>query len=301
MAELQEWNVTETWLDLHCALGEGPFYDKASGIVRFVDIKQKRVHLVSLAEGPPSLRTIQLDVPVGVTCNIAGVDPRQRILIGVKTGIAILDLETESYEMISSFSEPPNDRLRGNDGGADPHGRFWFGNMTDFPSGDCQPEGSLYRFDEKKSPEVFLTGLTIPNGVGWSPDKKTMYFTHSSEGKVYAFDYDLETGDVSNKRILYDHLGSADPDGFRVDAQGNIWHAVYGEGRVLKISPQGKLVGQVILPTRNITCVQFAGTELVITTASDDSGDDQKSKTYGGAVFKVDVNVEGLDLFDFKL
>lgn len=162
------------------------------------------------------------------------------------------------------------------------------------------PPGSLHCFDGKDSNEEILKDLTIPNGVGWSPDKKTMYFTHSTPQQVIAFDYDTDTGDVTNKRVFYQHDGTGDPDGFRVDVEGNIWHAVYGESRVLKISPGGKLIGQINLPTRNITCVQFAGTELIITTAADDSVD-ETSKALGGAVFRVDVGVGGLELFDFKL
>lgn len=160
--------------------------------------------------------------------------------------------------------------------------------------------GSLYRFNGKSAPEEILQNLTIPNGVGWSPDRKTMYFTHSTPQQVLAFDYCTDTGAVTNQRVFYQHDGSGDPDGFRVDVEGNIWHAVYGESRVLKISPDGKLIGQITLPTRNITCVQFAGTELIITTASDDSGD-ETSRALGGAVFRVDVGVQGLELFDFKL
>lgn len=146
-----------------------------------------------------------------------------------------------------------------------------------------------------------LKGLTIPNSVGWSPDNKTMYFTHTSAGEILAFDYSTDTGAISNQRVFYRHDGPGGLDGFRVDVGGNIWHAVYGGGRVLKITPEGRLVGQVLLPTRNITCVQFAGTELIITTASDDDGDDEVSRALGGAVYRVDVGVEGLDLFDFKL
>ena len=159
--------------------------------------------------------------------------------------------------------------------------------------------GSLHRFDGKGGREELLGGLTIPNTVGWSPDNKVMYFTHSSAQQIFAFDYDTESGVVTNQRPFYKHEGSGDPDGFRVDVGGNIWHAVYGESRVLKISPEGKLIGQIKLPTRNITCVQFAGTELFITTAADEDGD-ELSRRMGGAVFRIDVGVEGLPLFDFQ-
>lgn len=299
MASLKEWKIEKPWLETGCGLGEGPFFEKETNSIRFVDIKNKRIHWAPLSGDTASVETLQLNVSVGVTSNIAGVDPRERILIGIKNGIAVLDRKTGKYDLLAEFAKP-NERLRGNDGAADPHGRFWFGNMTDFGFGGCEPEGSLNLFEGKSLKEQVLKDLTIPNGVGWSPDNKIMYFTHSSAGTVHAFDYDTETGAFSNKRDFYKHDSDADPDGFRVDKQGNIWHAVYGEGRVVQISPEGKVIGQVKVPTRNATCVQFAGTELVITTAADEDGD-ETSKKFGGSVFKVDVGVEGLDLFDFKL
>jgi len=136
----QEWHVTEPYLHLHCALAEGPYYERATNSLRFVDIKKHRVHWVNLAEGPSSVTTVQLDVPVTVTADIEGVDPRERILIGVKYGIAVLDRKTGKYEYVARFAESDNERLRSNDGTADPHGRFWLGSMTDIGL-DLQAEG----------------------------------------------------------------------------------------------------------------------------------------------------------------
>ncbi|CAM1505249.1 Fc.00g108860.m01.CDS01 [Cosmosporella sp. VM-42] len=301
MTGLQQWTVEKPWLETHCLLGEGPFYEKATKTVRFVDIRKKQLHTVSVAGGLSSLQTIQLDVCPTVTANIAGVDPEDKILLGMKFGVAVLDRKTGEYELLDKFNEPHNERVRSNDGAADPHGRFWLGSMTDFGLGAFQAEGSLFRFTSS-SREEFLKDLIIPNSIGWSPDHKTMYFTHSSARQVHAFDYDLDTGSVSNQRLFYQHEGPGEPDGFRVDVDGNIWHAVYGEGRVLKISPQGEKIGEIKLPTRNITCVQFVETELIITTAADGADDaEELSKEYGGAVFRVDVGTTGLELFDFEM
>lgn len=139
---LQEWHITEPYLHLHCALGEGPYYEAETNSLRFVDIKKKRVHWVNLDEGPASATTVQLDTHVTVTADIEGVDPRERILIGVKYGIAVLDRKTGKYEYIARFAEGDNERLRSNDGAADPHGRFWLGTMTDIGL-DLQPEGKM--------------------------------------------------------------------------------------------------------------------------------------------------------------
>lgn len=129
-----------------------------------------------------------------------------------------------------------------------------------------------------------------------------MYFTHSTAREVLAWDYDPSTGKQSNQRVFYRHEGPGEPDGFRVDTEGNLWHAVYGESRVLKLSPEGKLIGEVRIPTRNATCCELVGGgELVITTAGDGDSDDKESRRLGGAVFRVNVGAEGTPRFAYKL
>ncbi|KAK4200489.1 hypothetical protein QBC40DRAFT_326800 [Triangularia verruculosa] len=302
----QVWEVKTPYLNLHCGLGEGPYYEPATQTVRFVDIKNKKLHTVSIND-PTDLTTLTFNEPVTVTADVEGLDPTDKILIGAKQGLAILDRKTGEYLYISKIEGEGLDRIRSNDGAVDPQGRFWMGSMTDFGKGDFRPEGSLFQFSQSQPPKVALTSLTIPNSVGWSPDHKTMYFTHSNAREVIAWDYDPSpaSGDtltLSNKRVFYQHVGKGEPDGFRVDVEGNIWHAVYGESRVLKLSPEGKLIGEIRLPTRNITCVEFVGEELFITTAGDDdAADGEESKELGGGLFRVHVGVTGVGHDLFKL
>jgi len=126
-------------------------------------------------------------------------------------------------------------------------------------------------------------------------DQKTFYFVHSTEKRIIAFDYEAATGDLSNERVFWEYDGDGDPDGFKMDTEGNIWQAIYGDSCVIKISPEGKVIGRVDYPTKAITCPVFIGTELWVTTAG---GDEEK---YGGGVFKVDVGISGLKDFKFKL
>jgi sugar lactone lactonase YvrE len=301
--ELQIWDVAEPYINLNCKLGEGPFFEKQTNSLRFVDIIEKRIHYFSLSEGPSSLKTLQLEEPVSVTADVRGCDPRKKILIGVKYGLALLDRGTGKYEYFNKFTEGPGDEaVRSNDGAVDPHGRFWLGSMTDFGHGDFKPVGSLFLFRGMTSRSVVRAGLTIPNAIGWSPDLKTMYFTHTTENKIFAFDYSSLDGAVTNERVHYHHDGTGGLDGFRVDVEGNLWHAIYGEGRVIKISPSGTVVGEIRLPTRNITCPEFVGTELFITTAADDEAEGgRRSKECGGGLYRIDVGVEGVGAFEFRL
>mgnify|MGYP005988217713 CR=1 FL=1 len=129
-----------------------------------------------------------------------------------------------------------------------------------------------------------------------------MYFTHSPTREVFKFDYDLETGDLSNQHLFYKHPTTGEPDGLRVDVEGNVWQAFYGEHMVLKINPAGEVIGKVNLPARNITCVQFVNEDLFITTAAEEDGQVSNQVTkYGGSIFRVNVGVKGVDLFKFKL
>lgn len=145
-----------------------------------------------------------------------------------------------------------------------------------------------------------MPDLTIPNSVAWSPNNTTMYFTHTTTREILAFDFAFPDSLISNQRVFYVHDGVGYPDGSRVDIQGNIWVAIYGEGRVLKISLYGKVIGEIILPTKNVTCVEFVGTELFITTAEDEDGD-VGSRELGGALFRVDVGTTGLRPHLFKI
>lgn len=161
-------------------------------------------------------------------------------------------------------------------------------------------------FDGRKDSVVLKEGVTIPNSVSWSPDGKTMYFTHSSAKTIHAYDFSSDasaTSPLSNERVFYAHEGPGEPDGHRIDVEGNLWTAVYGESHVLKVSGKtGKVVGEVKLPTQNITCVEFVGTELFITTAGMEEGaGSDREVDYSGGLFRVDVGVEGMPPHEFKL
>lgn len=162
--------------------------------------------------------------------------------------------------------------------------------------------GGLYLFDGQKpsGTRKVVSDLKIPNSISFSPDNSILYYTHSTARTIYAYDYGVADGSISNHRVFYKHDGSGEPDGHRIDKDGNMWHTVYGESRVLKISPEGKLIGQINMPTKNITCCEFVGTELYITTANDDDGEG-RSKELGGAVFRVDVGTTGLKHFQFRM
>jgi sugar lactone lactonase YvrE len=192
-SKFQRWTVTEPYLDAHCLLGEGPYYEPATNTLRFVDIKRKQLHTVDLTAGPTSLKTLQLDMPVGVTADIEGVDPSEKILVGGKSGIYVLERKTGKYKLLQRFydTEEKDERLRSNDGAVDPHGRFWIATMNDFWVGPPQAEGefmleskSSYLFTQKDSKHIVspqsFQEVQKPQSGGGSRTMKPLYITSIS-------------------------------------------------------------------------------------------------------------------------
>lgn len=147
-----------------------------------------------------------------------------------------------------------------------------------------------------------IEGISIPNGVTWSKDERTMYIADSPTRNIFAYDYDVETGNISNKRVFFsveDPHGV--PDGEAIDEEGYIWSAVHGLGKVVRISPEGKVVAEINLPTRCITCPVFVDDWLYITSAEEEHPDQFPDSTrYQGALFRCQVGVRGIPVNRFK-
>ena len=190
---------------------------------------------------------------------------------------------------------PDREGVRLNDGKVDPAGRFWAGSMD-----TEQHEGRLYRVDPDGSQHVILDHIGISNGLGWSPDRKTMYYTDSTELIIYAFEYDLETGQISNQRpfiqIPEDPRWIA-PDGLCVDVEGCIWGALWNGYEVVRYDPQGKPILKIEVPAQQVTSCGFAGEnldQLIITTARCDLSDEMLVNHPGaGDVFIYQTDTQG--------
>lgn len=160
---------------------------------------------------------------------------------------------------------------------------------------------AFFRLDPDNTLHKILDGCVVPNGTSWTYDDKTMYWTDTPSG-IFAFDYDSESGAMSNKRIFLKPQGdsktTAAPDGHVMDEEEHLWVSLCGSGKVVRVNPKGEIVAEVLLPDcPNVTCPCFVGTELWITSigAGSDAG------KHGGALFKVDVGVKGKKKPEFKL
>jgi sugar lactone lactonase YvrE len=186
-------------------------------------------------------------------------------------------------------------RMRFNDGAVDSHGRFWAGSCNDDKVVEVKDQGTMFRLDPDGTLHRMVEQMIIPNGTGWNAKDDTMYLTDSPRGIIWAYDFNAETGDISNRRVHFQLDPSiGEPDGFAQDEDDCIWIAVWRGSRVIRINPEGKIIGEISLPTRHVTCAEFVGTELYITTAAEREPEKYpESARYGGRLFKVDVGIKG--------
>jgi D-xylonolactonase len=162
-------------------------------------------------------------------------------------------------------------------------------------------KGGLYRIDLDGTITKLFLGTRTANGMGFSPDLHTFYWTDTTGLRIFRFDYDLKTGAISNRALFYEAPADAGkPDGLTIDEEGNIWSARWNGGAILKIDPNGKLMEKIALPVATVSCCTFGGDDLrtlFVTTAGGSPG----SQTLEGALFKIEVGVCGRPEFLSKI
>jgi len=250
--------------DARAELGEGPVWDDRSGRVHWVDIRAGRVHRFAPAGGSDPV--LELGQPVGSLA--LGADGG--LVVAIRDGFGLVPAGSNRIERVIEV-EKDIATNRMNDGRCDPAGRFWAGTMAD----DRTPgAGSLYRLQQVGGalvPQRMFGGLTIANGIDWSPDGRLMYYIDSPTQRVDVFDFDVEAGAVGNRRVFAE-IPEAEglPDGMVVDAEGGVWVALFWKGRVRRYTPGGAVSMEVEVPVTLVTSATFGGPDLrdlYITTA----------------------------------
>lgn len=281
--------MTERWtaelaLDARADLGEGPVWDARSGELLWVDIMAGLVHRFDPLVG--RTRSFDAGQPVGAAVTRAAGG----YALALRDGFAIAD---EDRVTLVAPVDRERQELRMNDGACDSRGRFWAGTMhLDSTPG----AGSLYRLDRDGEVETVLTGVTISNGIAWSPDDTGMYYVDTPTLGIDGFDFDAATGAIRGRRRLVtieEDAGS--PDGLVVDAEGCLWVALWEGWAVRRYAPDGELLGVIELPVARVTKPAFGGpglADLYITTAAADAPD--PAQPHAGGLFRAHVGTHGL-------
>ncbi len=182
-----------------------------------------------------------------------------------------------------------------NDGKVDPSGRFWAGSMA---KDERAGAGTLYRLDPDRSVTPMVDGLTIPNGLDWSADGRTMFYIDTTTNRVDAFDYDDAAGTIAGRRpaVLVDP-GRGFPDGMTLDAEGFLWVALFDGWGVHRYAPDGRLDRRIEVPAAQVTSVAFGGRdydELYITTGQEGfPAGGLPGQPHAGGVFRCRPGVRG--------
>jgi sugar lactone lactonase YvrE len=278
-------------------LGEGARWDARRDELLRVDIVAGRVYrdLVGPDGDLIPVRAYEVAETVGAAAPIEGADGW---VLAAGRGFAHLS-EDGSVRQIADAA-PEGTRM--NDAACDPQGRFWAGTVAlDSHIGGA----ALYRLDRDGQVELILDGLTISNGLGWSPDGATMYLTDTGPRIIYAFAFDPEQGTISGGRELItvdEEVGS--PDGLTVDADGDLWAAIYGGGRIHRYSPDGALRDVLTLPAAQCTSSAFGGpglNRLYVTTATEHWSDEQRRADPGaGIVYRFETDATGRPARPFR-
>ena len=276
----------EVFLKNVAMLGEGPLWDDRRGVLFFVDIEGKKLHCVTM-DGADS----SWDMPSRI--GTVGLTQSGRLVVALEDGLYLFDPDSAALELFAAL-EADRPEVRGNDGKPDPAGFMWQGTMPMTPD----KVGGLYRVRPDGTAECVIDGLKCANGMGWSPDHKTMYFIDTPSRAVWAFDYDETTGGISNRRVVVDYAQAAPeeggPDGMTVDAEGKLWVAQWGGCQVARYDEiTGEKLMKVEVPAPCTSCPTFGGEhldKLFITTAAFG----KEKFPLAGSVFVADVGVRGM-------
>lgn len=293
MSEIVQYQLHNV-LEARARLGEGPIWDRDEKLLYWVDIYNHRVHQFDPASG----KNVFFDV--GDVVGAIAKATENKFIMALRHQLAFLDTQTGIVTQIVEIeADLPDNRF--NDGKCDPQGRFWFGSMS-----SEKAQANLYRYDPDGSLHKMETGLTVSNGLGWSPDRQTFYLTDSPQQKIYAYDFDEVTGNINNRRIFVDLTGeSFYPDGLTIDSEGSIWSAMWEGWCVIRFSPEGKEMQRIQLPVPLVTSCTFGGEDLqtiYITTASVGLSQAQIDKNfYAGDLFAFKTAIAGLPTYSFAI
>ncbi len=279
--------------------GEGPVWSELEQALYWTDINAFLWQRYCPQSG--SVHFWQFDEPV---CASALTSAPGVFLLALGSKVIKWNAALDSRE---DFCKPeqnvPASRL--NDGRPSPFGDFWVGSMQNNVDEngegrdiDNNSLGTLFRVEKDGSSKIYETGLGISNTLCWSPDQKTFYFGDTMQNAIFQWDYDVASGEITNKRPFFSGFERGAPDGSAIDSEGYIWNARYGGGCVVRIAPDGSVDRVVEMPVSNLTCCTFGGPDLrtlYVTSAR------QQNELRSGSLFVMQVETPGMPENKFQL
>ncbi len=280
--------------DYACQTGEGPLWHPEERAVYWLDIPLGKMFRYDVDSGKHE-QVYEGEMIGGMTLQADG-----KLLLFMARG-AVKTWQQGQMETI--LEEIPDEvETRFNDVIADPAGRVFCGTM---PTKDRL--GRLYRLDPGNGAacdyRIVLEEIGCSNGMGFTPDRSQMYYTDSGVGRIYLFDYDEASGEITNQRVLVQTgEGEGIPDGMTVDAEGYIWSARWDGGCLVRYAPDGTEERRIVFPAKKVSCVVFGGddyTDMYVTTAGGQNKSEEGSGA--GALFRLNLGIQGVPEFRSRI
>jgi sugar lactone lactonase YvrE len=262
--------------------GEGPFWDPANNRLLLVDLLAGAVVEVN-ADGDTSRHELG-----GVAAAIRARRSGGYVLAAENRFVLLGPELTEQQKLPLIFTDP---KIRMNDGGCDPQGRFYCGTMA---YDETPGAGILYRLDPDGSVHVTLRQVTISNGLQWNQAGDTVFYADTPTGRLDSFDFDPAYGVFTNRRTFAEISGGGHPDGMAIDEEDGIWAALWGGSAVHRYDRTGRLDVVVELPVSNVTACAFGGPDLrILFITTSRQGLDPADQPDAGAVFRYETGIRG--------
>ena len=269
----------------HCHLGEGPFYCERRNTLFWFDILERRRHAHDFSNSAQSVLAL-----TEMSSAMAVVDEQHDAIL-TSSGLWLLNIESNAWSPIASI-EADNQITRSNDARVHPSGAFWMGTMGRKAEENA---GAIYHY-RKGNLTTLFDNITIPNGICFSPDGQTGYFTDTLTAKLMRVLVDPDTGlPEATPEVLIDHTGNQGGlDGAIVDADGNIWIALWDASAMNCYSAKGELLKSTALPAMKCTCPAFVNDGKIAVTSAWQGMDDKAkaADTEAGKTFLVHTNVK---------
>ncbi|RUS75139.1 hypothetical protein EGW08_017102 [Elysia chlorotica] len=289
---------------VYSTCGEGPHWDVPSQSLYSVDIQAGTALRWEADTGKQSKITLDGTVSFVVPCDRGGV------VVGHNRSISHVDWDSQALTVLGELDQGTTNRT--NDAKADASGRLWPGTMglEAVPGKVAGPVGALYSMSTDHKLTKQLGSISISNGMDWTDDNSVMFYIDSVPRKVYAFDFDMAAGTISNQRTAVefapDSLSTYGlPDGMCIDAEGKIWVACFSASAVHRFDPEtGKTLQTLKFPATNITSVCFGGKnldELFVTSSQYNLQPSQGVQPLAGSLFRVTgLGVKGRAPYNYK-
>ena len=285
-------NKVELLDDCNNSLGEGITYSSSNNNLYWLDIGNvSKLYSLDLSSNKKKI----FELPEIVTAT--SIKSQNELILATTNGLKLFNTSNKKFESVVNI-ENQQSLTRSNDGASDALGRFWFGTMQNNfdKNGNGIPLkeniGKLYKVDTNKKISVIEEGLGIPNTFVWSPDNKHFYFTDTLNGTILSYNFELESGELSNKKN-FATFDRGHPDGSTIDTDGCVWNCRWGGSCIVRFTPSGKVDQIIEMPVQNITNCVFGGKDmktLFITTASNDN-----KSNLDGSLFSINLNYQGIE------